>query len=301
LSIGIWPAVSGAMARSQEVDTIANNLANSDTVGFKRDAPTFREYLAATERENLTADIPRGPITDKDLHPLDGRDQSFVIVDGTYTDMTQGHLRMTHSPLDVALQGTGFLEVSTPEGVRYTRQGSLKMATDGQLVNSSGHPVLAAEAGGLAQGGLPIANAQLGQGGLGTQGGVGAEQGPTPDVVARYIYLDETTANLSITDEGEIYADDRLIGRLNVVELQNPSLLRKEGTGLLVNSNPENRIIANPRQTKVHQGMLETSNVNPVREMTDMIKAQRSFQQSLKAIQTYDQLLDKEANEIGRF
>jgi len=74
LSKPLWPAVSGAIARQGAIDIVANNLANSNTLAFKKDAPTFQQYLATNERENLSVDIPRGPIRDKDLTPLDGRD-----------------------------------------------------------------------------------------------------------------------------------------------------------------------------------------------------------------------------------
>ena len=149
-------------AQSQNVDVIANNLANTDTMGFKKDLPTFKEYLASVERTPEPLDIPRGPIKDKDMFPLDGRDQAFVVVDGTYTNFRPGTLRVTQSPLDVAMDGPGFLEVSTPDGVRYTRQGSLKVAMDGRLVTNQGYPVLAAQPGGLAA--PPAENAQPGQG-----------------------------------------------------------------------------------------------------------------------------------------
>jgi flagellar basal-body rod protein FlgG len=150
LASGIWTSVSGAASQAQAVDIISNNLANADTPAFKKDAAEFKEYLSVKERENGVQDIPRGPIKDKEFYPLDGRDQSFVIVDGTFTNFKQGNLRVTNSPLDVAMDGPGFLEVSTPNGVRYTRQGSLKLAMDGRLVTNEGYPVLSSQPGGLA-------------------------------------------------------------------------------------------------------------------------------------------------------
>ena len=286
----MWTSAAGAAAQSQSIDTLANNLANMDTPAFKKDTPTFKEYLATIEREHPNVDIPRGPIKDKDFYPLDGRDQSFVVTDGTYTNFRQGGLRVTQSPLDVALDGPGFLEVSTPAGVRYTRQGSLKLSKDGQLVTSEGYPVLASQPGGLAAR-QPAANAQPGQGGLMAQGGAAVE--------ARSISLKDRGTHITINDRGEIYAGDQLVAQLGVVEFPDVRKLRKEAGQLFVNS--DSRMPgAQAAETVVRQGMLETSNVNPVEEMTKLITANRLFEQGLKAMKTYDNMMGREVNDIGK-
>jgi flagellar basal-body rod protein FlgG len=280
------------------VDVIANNLANSDTQGFKKDLPTFKEYLSTVEREHDAEDIPRGPIKDKDFYPLDGKDQAYVVVDGTYTDFRQGSLRTTHSPLDVALDGPGFLEVSTPQGIRYTRQGSLKLAMDGRLVTSDGNPVLASQPGGLA---AQPATAQPGQGGLTTQGGVAAGRNPSAaDAAGRFINLRDRGTNFSISEAGEIYAGSDLIAKLSVVEFPDVKTLRKTGGALFENSDPLKSPGTTPQRTRVHQGVLEGSNVNPVEEMTKLIQANRMFEHDLKAMKTYGELLGREANDIGK-
>jgi flagellar basal-body rod protein FlgG len=301
----MWTAASGAIAQSQAVDMVANNLANSDTQAFKKDAPTFKEYLSTVERDHDGVDIPRGAIKNKELYPLDGRDQSFVVVDGTYTNFKQGPLKVTQSPLDVALDGPGFLEVSTPTGIRYTRQGSLKLAQDGRLVTSEGYPVLASSPGGLA--GAQSSSTQQGQGGLATQGGVAAGRTPaelaaaraadSATAAARFISLQDR-GRLNINEQGEIYSGTDLVGKLSVVEFQNPAVVRKTGAGLFENADPANMKPAS--STIIHQGMVEASNVNPVEEMTNLIKANRLFEQDLKAMRTYGELLGKEANDIGK-
>jgi flagellar basal-body rod protein FlgG len=272
----MWTAVSGASAQSQAVDMVANNLANADTIGFKKDAPAFKEYLAQVEREPGTVDIPRGPIKDKDLHPLDGRDQSFVVVSGTHTNFRQGPLRVTNSPLDLALDGPGFVEVSSPNGSRFTRAGSFKIAADGRLVTNEGHPVLAAQPGGLA------AAAPAGAG----------------NDAARFINLRDRGTNISITDAGEIFAGDELVARLSVVEFQDPGKVRKVGGSLFENKDPANAVAAS--RTIVRQGVLEGSNVNPIEEMTNLIKANRQFEADLKSLKTYGDLMSREANDIGK-
>ncbi len=289
LASGIWPSVSGAAAQAQNVDVIANNLANSDTLAFKKDLPTFQEYLSSTQRDHTQVDIPRGPIKDKDLYPLDGRDQSFVIVDGTYTNFRQGALRVTQSPLDIALDGPGFLEVATPNGVRYTRQGSLHIAPDGRLVTMDGHPVLASQPGGITPPSPVTRNpAEVNQ--------------DAPSEAGRFINLRDRGAHFSITDAGEIYAGEDLVAKLSVVEFADTKTLRKQGGSLF--TAPDVRgaqpTITQAAKTTVRQGVLETSNVNPIEEMTNLIKANRLFEQDLKAMKTYGEMMQREANDIGK-
>jgi flagellar basal-body rod protein FlgF len=296
LASGLWTSAAGAAAQAQQVELIANNLANADTNGFKKDLPTFKEYLANVERDH-PVDIPRGGIKDRDLYPLDGRDQSYVLIDGTYTNFKQGNLKVTQSPLDVALDGPGFIEVSTPSGIRYTRQGSLKVATDGRLVTNEGFPVLATQPGGLAP-----AQVQPGQGGPATQGGVTVGRNPAAEA-ARFINLRDR-GQITITEGGEIYAGEDLVAKLSVAEFQDVRKLRKTGGHLFENWDPANLIAAGgaspARKTLVRQGIIETSNVNPVEEMTNLIQANRLFEHDLKALKTYGEMLGREANDIGK-
>jgi flagellar basal-body rod protein FlgG len=278
LANGMWTATSGAIAQSQNLDVIANNLANSDTPSFKKDTPTFKEYLATVERTHEAADIPRGAIKDKDFYPLDGRDESFVVMDGTHTSFRQGNLRVTQGQLDVAMDGPGFLEVSTPAGIRYTRNGSLKLGADGRLLTTEGYPVLAAQAGG-------VTDSQL-------------APGQNADVASRFINLKDQGTHFQIALDGNLYSGDNLIAKLSVLEFQDLNKLKKIGGHLFENQDPANTNA--PAHTQVRQGVLETSNVNPIEEMTNMIRANRLFEQDLKSIKTYGDLLGKEANEIGK-
>ena len=292
----MWTAVSGASARAQAVDTIANNLANTDTLGFKKDQVAFKEYLATSEREKEGQDIPRGPIRDRDLYPLDGKDQAFVTVHGTYTSFKPGNLRVTESPLDVALEGPGFIEVGTPQGVRWTKQGSFKIGADGNLVTSQGYPVLSAQPGGLASA-RPADTVQPGQGGLLTQGGVAA--GLNPEITARAINLRDQQGAITINESGDLYVGQQLVAKLSVGEFKDTRLLKKYGDRVFENSNPANRM-TDPSTTKVHQGMLELSNVNPIEEMTNLIQAHRLFENSMKNLKAHDEMMHKEANDLGK-
>jgi len=301
LATGLWTSVSGASARAQAIDTVANNLANQDTNGFKKDAPTFKAYLSAAEREPASMDIPRGPIKDKDFYPLDGRDQSFVVVDGIYTNFRQGNLKVTQSPLDAAMDGPGFFEVSTPSGIRYTRQGSFKLAMDGRLVTSEGYPVLAAQPGGLAAA-QPLSNTQPADQGRSpsTQGGVAAGPGTpgSPEVIARAINLRDRSGPIALTPGGEVYVGQDLIAKLSVTEFHDGNKLKKYGNQLFENMDAANAKL--PERTQVRQGMLETSNVNPIEEMTNLIQNNRLFEHDMKVMRTFGELMGREVNDIGK-
>jgi flagellar basal-body rod protein FlgG len=304
----MWTSVSGAAAQSQAVDTVANNLANVDTNGFKKDVPTFKEYLSSVEREHDRPVIHVGPVKDKDLNPIGDKSQSHVLIDGTYSRFSQGPLKVTKSPLDVALEGPGLIEVSTPQGLKYTRHGSMKIAQDGRLVTNEGYPILLAQAGGLAA--RNPAGGELGAVTAETANpaATATATDPTvpvpgsladPNVASRFINLKDRS-NFSITEKGEIYANGDLIGQVSVVEFQDPKYLQKAGLQYFTNTDPSKNAVVEAANTQVHQGMLEGSNVNPVEEMTNLIKANRLFEHDLKVMKTFGDLMGREANDVGK-
>jgi flagellar basal body rod protein FlgG len=130
LGSDLYLAASGASARLRDLDVVANNLANADSTGFKRDAAIFEASLAAALRD------PEG-------HPLPGPDATaFVDASLVATDFAPGPVSTTGAPLDVAIRGPGFFEVETPEGPRYTRAGSFVVNAARQLSTPDAHPVL---------------------------------------------------------------------------------------------------------------------------------------------------------------
>jgi flagellar hook protein FlgE len=140
----IWVPLSGAIAQQRNVETIANNVANANTPGFKKDQLVFREQLTALTSGPSDIDIPRKEFSPKDFYHSEGNENSFVKIDGSFTDFEQGQLTPTGSPFDVAINGKGFFEVLTPQGVRYTRRGSFSFSREGELVTQNGFKVLSA-------------------------------------------------------------------------------------------------------------------------------------------------------------
>ena len=268
---GIWAPLSGQIAQQQKVDTIANNIANANTAGFKKDDLVFREYLDALENPSTDIDIPRKDFSPEDIYRQDGAQRSGVTVSGSFTDFTQGTLQETKNPLDLALQGPGFFEVLTPQGVRLTRKGIFTLNQQGELVNENNFKLLKA--------------------------GTDAEA-----VDARIISRIPANTRLSINNSGEIFANGSLLAKISVVIPSNKEFLRKEGASLFyVPESLPNEIIRENNHTIVQQGFVEGSNVNSVQEMSELIKAHRQFDQLQRAIQSYDALNNKAVNDLMKF
>jgi flagellar basal-body rod protein FlgG len=265
---GVYTALSGAIAQSQRLDTIANNIANVNTPAFKRDQQVFREYLTANEKPPSVIQVPRIPASVESFYDMQGGDKSFVDSNGTYTDYSQGGMKNTGNPLDVGIDGRGFFEVASPNGVRMTRHGSFKIDGNGQLVTKDGYPVL-------------------------KQGEAGS------DPASRVIKV-QGTLPIAISDAGDIYEGENLLGRLSLVDVKGKDQLQKVGGSLYEfksNVKPEAENVAS---RSLKQGFLEQSNVNIIQEMTDMIATTRTFESTQKAISAYDSMTDKLVNTVGK-
>lgn len=270
---GIYSALSGALAQSLKIDTIANNIANVNTTGFKKDQQTFGEYLTSMEKAPEML-ISRVPASMDQAPQLNGADKSFVDSKGTYTNFEQGSLKHTAGKLDVAIDGEGFFEIATEQGPRLTRAGNFTIDSTGKLVTKEGHTVIVSsdDVDPLNQDAESKANSYAQFSG---------------------------TSNAYISDVGEVFDGEKKLGKISLVKIANPDCLRKVGNSFYdykPNMTPE---ISTLSQPSLKQGYLETSNVNIVAEMTDMILAQRIFEGTQKAIQAYDQMEDKAINQVG--
>src|SRR6202048_501788 len=207
--------LSRQMTLERQMDVVANNVANINTNGYKADRSLFSEYLNSGAHEDN----------------FKGRDRavSYVLDNGTFKDFTQGPLEQTKNPLDVAVDGGGFLVVQTPAGERYTRDGGLQINNQGQLVTASGNPV------------------------LGTSGPIVFQ--PTDKEVS-------IAADGNVTVLEGINRIDSVRGKLRVVSFAQAQQLLKDGSNLYSASTGA---VAQPDITsKLRQGFIEKSNVNSV-------------------------------------
>jgi flagellar basal-body rod protein FlgG len=222
-------------------DVIANNLANATNPGFKG------EVAVAHAFDDLLLDQVR---TGRRIGPL----SQGARIDEVETVATQGSLRNTGNPLDVAVAGEGWLNVATPAGLSYTRNGALTVDVQGRLVTAQGDPV------------------------LGTTG--------APLVVGN--------GEVAIDRQGRVSSDGRDVGRLALTALT-PDSLRKRGANY-VTGTPDRGV---PTGT-VAQGYLESSNVNAVRQMVDLITNTRTYEADQKVIRAIDDTLGGAVNQVGK-
>ncbi len=262
---GVYTALSGAIAQGQRLDTIANNIANVNTPSFKKDQQVFREYLTAYEKPSDVIQVPKVPASIESFYDNQGADRGYVDGSGTYTDFSQGTLKPTGNKLDLALEGDAFYEVLTPQGVRYTRNGSFAIDAEGRLVTKGGHPVL--------------------------------KKG-TEDASSRTITV--TNPNFTVSSNGDLYVEGNSLAGLSIVNIGQKEALLKTGNSLYSLKETFDAKISPNVEGKVHQGFIENSNVNVIQEMTDMIAATRAFDSTQRAIKAYDQM-DEQVNTIPKF
>jgi flagellar basal-body rod protein FlgF/flagellar basal-body rod protein FlgG len=214
---GYYAALTGLVAREQALDTAAANLANTQTPGYRAEREYFRSALLGPESANSQ---------------LGRTVNNYGVLGGDRLNMGQGAISQTGNPLDLAIEGKGFFQIQTANGIRYTRDGSFHRTQQGQLVTASGEPVLSA-AGQTIQ--VPPGQVSIGGNGvLSVAGGAVATVGVytfpagaqlTPEGADRYIAPQGVTPTLSKDDyvhQGAIEAanEDVIQGTLNLIVMQ---------------------------------------------------------------------------------
>ena len=230
--------LTAQMTLRRNMEIISNNLANVSTSGYKREAPAFEELLVQVETDQTSLS-----------------EVSFVRDWGVVRDMTAGPLLQTGSPLDIAVEGQGFLVVRTPEGERFTRDGHLKLDASGKITTSDGFPVLSD----------------------------GGEITIPPGATA-----------IKIGGDGTVSTEQGQVGKFRVVSLP-PASLRKEGGNLYTSTEQA----APALNTRLVQGAIERSNVEPVVEMTKMIEILRAYQHSTETLNATDDLIRRAVQRLG--
>jgi len=260
MNLSLYSAATGMEAQQLNLNNIANNLANVNTVGFKRSKIEFQDLLYQKPK-NAGSESGGGNLVPTGIEIGNGSR-----VAATSKDFTQGQLTNTGAQLDLAIQGDGFFEVQRPDGTTaYTRDGSFKVNASGQVVTTDGEPVLS-----------------------------GFQAVPAG------------TTNISISQGGQVTyqtASGNTTFQLTLARFANPSGLNSMG-GNLYSENAA----SGPAETgqpnaqgfgSVMQGYTETSNVNIVEEMVNLIVAQRAYEVNSKAIQASDEMLQN-INQLKR-
>ncbi|MCB0350988.1 MAG: flagellar basal-body rod protein FlgG [Bdellovibrionales bacterium] len=247
-------AATGMKAQQTNMDVIANNLANVSTTGFKKARAEFEDLLYDNIKE------PGSATGANSISPTGVQVGLGVKAGAVQKDFTQGSTRITNAPFDLEISGAGFFPVQTPNGqIAYTRDGAFKKGPDGRLQDKNGN---------ILQPEITIPSTAS-----------GVEVGPSGNV--QVIYQDNTVP--------------QSIGQVQLVSFVNPAGLKNIGANLFLPSNssglPQQGVPGQNGLGMIAQGQLETSNVNIVDEMVNMITAQRAYETNSKAVQAADQML----------
>lgn len=246
-------AATGMTAQAKQVEVITNNIANADTVGFKRSRAEFQDLLYRTDKD------PGAATSATTQSPTGIQIGAGAQVSAVAREHTDGAPRYTGRDLDVAMGGAGFLAVQRPGGeIAYTRDGSLQRNADGALVTSQGFPIV-------------------------------------PEIT-----IPPNARVVNISGDGRVtYTADgnepQEAGQIQLVMFTNPAGLAAEGGNLLTATTASGTPApGNPGENgagMVLQKHLESSNVNPVTELTDLMRTQRAYDLTSKAVMTGDQML----------
>lgn len=263
----LYTAATGMDSLQTKLDVIANNLANVNTTSFKRDRANFEDLFYRQERLPGAQD-QQGNLTPVGIHVgLGSRVQSVE------SDFTQGAFQTTNGELDIAIEGQGFFQVIDPftGDFRYTRAGNFSKNANGDVV---------------------MASANVGR------------------VLQPPITLPPDTINVVIGSDGQVSVQQpgspqlTVVGQIQLAKFVNPQGLLKMGENLYQETDASGPVLlTNPGIDGVgvvRQGALESSNVEPVRELIDLITTQRAFELNSQAIQAGDQILQLISN-LRRF
>jgi len=284
---GYYTAVSGMQAQQRSMEAIANNLANANTTGYKNDVAIFKAFpeMLMSSTNEIVAKLP--PSTYKgeailfgssDITRTIGKLGTGVEVNEVYTSFDQGSLRQTENEFDIALEGEGFFSIETPQGERYTRDGSFILGQEGLLMTKEGYPVLG-EKGHIY---VKANNFNVDKIGIIT---INAKYGTDKDVL--------------VPAQGNDWNETEELDKLKLVQVKRPRYLVKEGHSLYKSTDDSGiaEIINSNKRPVTIQGFLELSNINPVKEMTRMISVNRAYEANSKTLKTQDEALSKLVND----
>ncbi len=258
----LWIAATGMEAQQLLIDNISNNLANVNTVGFKRSRLNFEDLMYQSVRmpgaaTSPTTTTPTGIQIGLGVRPV-ATEKIFLM----------GNLQQTGNPLDLAIEGDGFFQVTLPDGtIAYTRDGTFKLDSDGNIVTANGYPLE-----------------------------------PTISIPAGTTSIHISSDGIvSVTQSGSSTPTE--VGNIELARFVNPGGLKSIGKNLYLptpaSGDPETGVPGEDGMGSIVQGFLEMSNVNVVEEMVNMIVAQRAYEINSKSIQTSDEMLQM-ANNMRR-
>lgn len=239
----LFVGLSRQLTLRRELDIVANNIANADTVGFK-----LENLMVETQPQRPAVTTP-GP------QPV-----KFVMDRSVGRDFGQGGLQTTGATFDLAVEGSGFFKIGSPDGERYTRDGRFTMDSNGRVVTQAGLPVL----------------------------GSGGEE----------IIIDPIRGAVNIAADGTISQGREQVGKVGLARFTELAVLEKTGNDLYRNTS--NAQPEPATDSKIRQGMLESSNVKPVVEIGRMIEITRAYESVAKMMDSTSELSRRSIERLGK-
>ncbi len=247
---GLYLSAMGAKVQDARMDVVANNMANSQTTGYRRDMAVFRQRLATALEDPRFADR-----ASPGYEAIGGG----VFLSRIAATREPGPLERTERPFDVAIDGEGFLQVRGRDGkLYYTRSGNLRCDEEGYLVTGDGRYRVQGQGGGDIT--LPPGAVEIGE-------------------------------------DGALFVDGVVQAQIGLVMPSDPSMISKRGDSVWGKDGPVGDLAST---AKIRQGWLEGSTVEPMREMTEMIEIQRTYEMNMKAMQIQDGILGRAVTDVGR-
>jgi flagellar basal-body rod protein FlgG len=248
-------AATGMNAQQMNVAVISNNIANMNTTGFKRQRAEFQDLIYQDQRRVGTASSDAGTVVPSGIQLGLG-----VKTAATYRVNEQGALILTDNPLDLAIKGEGYFQVTLPNGnTAYTRAGSFQLDQNGTIVTPDGYQV-------------------------------------DPGIT-----IPADTMSVTVNESGQVFAQidgqiaEQNVGQFQMAIFQNPAGLENVGNNLLLETEASGAAQTGAPGAagfgELQQGFLESSNVDPVQEITALITAQRAYELNSKVIETSDQMM----------
>lgn len=234
----LYVSLSGQVALDKRLETVASNIANMNTPGYRAEGVTFNSVLSKTGE----------------------RPTAFVSTGTGYITRTQGAAEKTGNPLDVAVQGDAWMAIKTPEGTAYTRDGRMQMTPNGDLQTATGYTVLDA-------------------------GGTG-------------MLLDPAGGTPTISSDGMISQSGRQVGAIGLFSIPDTANLNRFDNSSVVPDQKPTPVL-DFSHTSVLQGFSESSNVNPILEMSKLMQIQRAFEQLNNASQASENSLQDAIKTLG--
>ena len=264
---GLYSACSAMLVQETNLDVVANNLANVDTVGFRRRVSANAEFSALMDRIEKVSEDGETKITTIPPFTMNWKGKQVIgsmalanIYSLSYMDTQPGVVRTTDEPLDVVIDGPGFFAVQDGAGnTYYTRQGNFQVGPDGNLVTLDGMA--------LQGDGGPIAI--------------------------------EEASWAEILNNGQVLADGEMVGQITLFTFENPTYLQQVGRNCLA-PNDDSGGPVEVEDARFLPGAIEMANVSVVEEMVRMIEAQRAYEGASKALMTHDEQTGKLITSFGR-